>query len=133
MIFRNFTDSRGVYRFDGLEEGAYRVSFASPHLGGTRDVVVERSSVENADIKPTRSDTREVRFVDVDTKEVLKDASCEVVLNGVWAGSPLYGMESGLPTTLIDANLTCSSRGYEPVHIRWDGNPLKINLVARHP
>ena len=132
VIFRGFTDSRGVYRFDGLEKGAYRVSLASPYLGGTRDVAIEGSSVEHVDIRPTRSDTREVRVVDADTKEALKDVSCEVQ-DGVWADSPVYDLEYGLPTTLIDANLTCSSRGYEPVHIRWDGDPLEINLVPRHP
>ena len=88
VIFRDFTDSRGVYRFDGLEEGAYRVSFASPYLGGTRDVVVKESSVENVDIRPTLSDTREVRVVDANSKEALNDASCEV-RDGVWAGSPV--------------------------------------------
>ena len=131
VIFRDFTDSRGAYRFDGLEEGVYRVSFASPYLGGTRDVLVEGASVANVDIRSTRTDTREVRVVDADTKETLKDASCEV-LDGVWAGSRLYRLER-LPTTLIDANLTCSGRGYGTIHIRWDGNPLEIDLVPRHP
>ena len=132
VIFRGFTDSRGAFRFDGLEEGEYRVSFASPYIGGTREVVVEGSSVENVNIRPTISDTREVRVVDDDTKEALNDVSCEVQ-DGVWAGSPVYDLRDGLPTTLIDANLTCSKRGYETVLIRWDGSPLVINLAPRHP
>lgn len=132
VIFRGFTDSRGVYRFDGLEEGAYRVSFASPYIGGVRNVVVDGSSVENVDIRPTISETREVRVVDANSKEALNDVSCEV-RDGVWADSPVYDLEDGLPTTLIDASLTCSRRGYEPVHIRWNGDPLEINLVPRDP
>ena len=132
VIFRGFTDSRGVYRFDGLEEGAYRVSFASPYIGGVRNVVVDGSSVEHVDIRPTISETREVRVVDANSKEALNDVSCEV-RDGVWADSPVYDLEDGLPTTLIDASLTCSRRGYEPVRIRWNGDPLEINLVPRDP
>ena len=132
VIFRGFTDSRGVYRFDGLEEGAYRVSFASPYFGGVRNVVVDGSSVENVDIHPTISEIREVRVVDANSKEALNDVSCEVQ-DGVWADSPVYDLEDGLPTTLIDASLVCSSRGYEPVHLRWDGNPLEINLIPCRP
>ena len=132
VIFRGFTDSRGVYRFDGLEEGAYRVFFASPYIGGVRNVVVDGSSVENVDISPTISETREVRVVDANSKEALNDVSCEV-RDGVWADSPVYDLEDGLPTTLIDASLTCSRRGYEPVRIRWNGDPLEINLVPRDP
>ena len=132
VVFRGFTDSRGVFRFDGLEEGEYRVSFASPYIGGVREVVVDGSSVENVNIRPTISDTGEVRVADANTKQALNDVSCEV-LDGVWAGSPVYDLENGLPTTLIDANLTCSRKGYETVHIRWDGKPLEINLAPRHP
>lgn len=132
VIFRGFTDSRGVFRFDGLEEGEYRVSFASPYIGGVQEVVVDGSSVENVNIRPVISDTREVRVVDANTKEALNDVSCEVH-DGVWAGSPVYDLENGLPTTLIDADLSCFKRGYETVRIRWDGNPLDINLAPRHP
>ena len=132
VIFRGFTDSRGVYRFDGLEKGAYRVSFASPYFGGVRNVVVDSSSVQNVDIRPTISEIREVRVVDANSKEALNDVSCEVQ-DGVWADSPVYDLGDGLPTTLIDAGLTCSRRGYETVHIRWDGDPLEISLAPRHP
>ncbi len=132
VIFRGFTDSRGVYRFDGLEEGAYRVSFASPYIGGVRNVEVDGSSVEHVDISPTISETREVRVVDANSKEALNDVSCEV-RDGVWADSPVYDLQDGLPTTLIDASLICSRRGYEPIHIRWNGDPLEINLVPRDP
>ena len=132
VIFRGFTDSRGAFRFDGLEEGEYRVSFASPYIGGIHAVVVDGSSVESVNIRPTISDTRSVRVVDAHTKESLNDVSCEVQ-DGVWAGSPVYDLENGLPTTLFDANLTCSRKGYETVHIRWDGKPLEINLAPRHP
>lgn len=132
VIFRGFTDSRGVYRFDGLEKGTYRVSFASPYIGGVRNVVVDASSVDKVDIQPTISEVREVRVVDANSKEALNDVSC-VVRDGVWADSPVYDLGDGLPTTLIDAGLTCSRRGYETVQIRWDGDPLEINLAPRHP
>ena len=132
MIFRGFTDSRGVYRFDGLEKGTYRVSFASPYVGGVRNVVVDASSVDNVDIQPTISKVRDVRVVDANSKEALNDVSC-VVQNGVWADSPVYDLGDGLPTTLIDAGLTCSRRGYETVQIRWDGDPLEIALAPRPP
>ena len=132
VVYRGFTDSRGLYRFDGLEEGTYRVSVGSPHFGGNRDVVVEGSSVENVDIRSTQSATREIRVVDANSKEPLNDASCEVQ-DGVWEGSPVFDLGDGLPTTLIDANLICSSRGYEPVHLRWDGNPLEINPIPCRP
>lgn len=132
VIFRGFTDSRGVFRFDGLEEGEYRVSFASPYIGGVHEVVVDGSSVENVNIRPVISDTREVRVVDANTKEALDDVSC-LVHDGVWEGSPVYGLENGLPTTLIGANLSCATRGYETVQIRWDGDPLDISLTPRHP
>ncbi|MDE0444062.1 MAG: carboxypeptidase regulatory-like domain-containing protein [Gammaproteobacteria bacterium] len=132
VIFRGFTDSRGVYRFDGLEKGTYRVSFASPYIGGVRNVVVDASSVQNVDIQPTISEVREVRVVDANSKEALNDVSC-VVQDGVWADSPVYDLGDGLPTTLIYAGLTCSRRGYETVQIRWDGEPLEIDLAPRPP
>lgn len=132
VIFRGFTDSRGAFRFDGLEEGEYRVSFASPYIGGVHEVVVDGSSVENVNIRPVISDTHEVRVVDAVTSEALDDVSC-LVHDGVWEGSPVYDLENGLPATLIDANLTCAKRGYETVQIRWDGDSLDISLTPRHP
>ena len=128
LIFRGFTDSRGVYRFDGLEKGTYRVSFASPYIDGVRNVVVDASSVDDVDIQPTISEVREVRVVDAISKEALNDVSC-MVQDGVWADSPVYDLGDGLPTTLIDTGLTCSRRGYETVQIRWDGDPLEIDLA----
>lgn len=132
VIFRGFTDSRGVYRFDGLDEGTYRVSFAHwPHVGGIRDVVVDGASVANVDITPTSSETGDVRVVDAETKETIKDVSCEV-RDGIWAGHRFY-IEDELPTTLIDVSLTCASRGYERVPVRWDGAPIEIELAPRIP
>ena len=134
VVFRDFIDSRGAYRFDGLEAGRYVVSLAWPRYGTTREINIAGASVENANLRPTPSDTREFGVLDAESGEPLPSASCRVE-DGVWAGFRAYfDDEMGeLPTTLKDAYLTCSSRGYQPVRIRWDGEPLAVKLVRDAP
>ena len=132
MVYRGFTDIRGVYRFDGLEEGEYTVSLAHPHFPAIRRIAIAGASVEDVDLVPIPSDTQAVRVFDAKSKEHLDYAFCKIE-DGVWAGIAVHDLEDGLPTSLNDANLTCTSRGYKAVKIRWDGEPLEIPLIRDTP
>ena len=133
VIFRDFTDSRGAYRFDGLEDGSYTVSFAWPYYGAAREVDVVGASVENVDLRATPSETRDVRAVDADSEELLSSLLCKIE-DGVWQGGTLdFEHRDGLPISLTDAHLTCWVGGYQAVRFRWDGEPLEINLSRESP
>lgn len=133
VIFRDFTDSRGAYRFDGLEDGNYTVSFPWPYFGAVREVDIAGASIENVDLHSTLSATRDVRAVDADSKEILSPLQCKIE-DGVWRGATLeFERRDGLPVSLTGAHLTCSARGYEAVHFRWDGEPMEINLSRGSP
>ena len=133
VIFRDFTDSRGRYRLDGLEDGTYTVSFPWPDFAAAREITIDGTSVENVNLDPTRSETRDVRAADADSKEPLSSLQCKIE-DGVWEGATLdFDDRDGLPVSLTDAHLTCSTRGYQPVRFRWNGEPLEINLSRESP
>ena len=130
MVFRDFVDSRGRYAFDGLEEGHYAVSHVSPFYETVREVAVFGGSVSGMDFAPAPSEAQPVRFVDAATGNLLTPVLCEVG-EGQWGGMNLGDVEGWLPTTLTDTDMTCSSAGYAPVSLHWDGRPLEVALEPR--
>lgn len=128
VVFRDFVDSRGMFSFDGLEEGRYAVSHGIPYWGeGGREVSVFGGWVEGVDFRPAHSDTQPVRWLDADSRQTLGEATCSIH-DGRWAGLIQTVEEYGLPTPLAGADMTCSKQGYKPVRFRWDGEPIAVEF-----
>ena len=128
IVYRDFVNSQQMYAFDGLENGNYAVSHASPYYKGVREVTVLGQSLEDMDIEPTLSETRPVQLADAVSGKELQSAECEA-LDGVWAGTfVVLGRGRQLPLTLADTDMTCSSPGYHPARFRWDGKALELDL-----
>lgn len=131
VIHRVFVDRNGSYRFDGLDQGDYLVSHSSPYFGEIVEVRIFGASVEGLDFDPGFRDGHTVPVVDAETKQPVDAISCSIK-EGPWAGSS-FGFGSDrrhwLPATLVDTDLTCTSRGYEPLPVRWDGEQSSLELV----
>ena len=125
VVSRDFVDSRGAYRFDGLENGEYTVTLVSPYYGTTREVSIAGASVENVDIHRRRSDTREFPVCRCGLGRryplgVTQDRRRRV--GGYLATSVR------LPTSLVDTDLTCSSG--LPAGIRPGGQPPRSRSLV---
>lgn len=128
VVFRGFVDSRGMYSFDGLEEGRYAVSHGHPYYVGTvREVSVFGEWVEGVDFDPGSSEIQPVQWLDGESGEVIGLVDCEIH-EGPWAGITQRVENHGFPTSLAGVDMTCSSQGYKPVHFRWDGEPIEMKL-----
>ena len=128
VVFRDFVDSRGMYAFDGLDAGLYSLSHASPYYGGSvRTIAVFSGSVDDADFRPTMSETQPVRWLDGVSGQPLEDVTCEIH-DGLWTATTLWVEHDSLPTTLAGADMTCSAEGFASVRLRWDGEPVEIEF-----
>ena len=130
VIHRVFVDGSGRYRFDGLDPGDYVVTHSSPHYGKIIEVRIFGASVEDLDFNPTYERGLAIPVIDAESKEPLESAICEIN-EGPWAGTSfgLYKRERlRLPTALAHTDITCTSEGYEPAHVRWGGGPLFLEL-----
>ncbi len=128
VVFRSFIDSRGMYSFDGLEEGRYAVSHGLPYYVGTvREVSVFGGSVEGVDFQPGFSEVQPVHWLDAESGETVEMVSCEIH-DGPWAGFTQRVENRALPTSLAGADLTCSSKGHRPLRFRWDGEPIAMEF-----
>ena len=107
--------------FDGLDPGDYVVTHSSPHYGEIIEVRIFGASVEDLDFNPTYERGLAIPVIDAESKEPLESAICEIN-EGPWAGTSfgLYKRERlRLPTALAHTDMTCTSEGYEPAHVRW--------------
>ena len=130
VIHRVFVDGSGRYRFDGLDPGDYVVTHSSPHYGEIIEVRIFGASVEDLDFNPTYERGLAIPVIDAESKEPLESATCEIN-EGPWGGTSLglYKRERlRLPTALAHTDMTCTSEGYEPAHVRWGGGPLFLEL-----
>ena len=130
VIHRVFVDGSGRYRFDGLDPGDYVVTHSSPHYGEIIEVRIFGASVEDLDFNPTYERGLAIPVIDAESKEPLESAICEIN-EGPWAGTSfgLYKRERlRLPTALAHTDITCTSEGYEPAHVRWGGGPLFLEF-----
>ena len=132
VIHRVFVNRTGTYRFDGLDQGDYLVSHSSPYFGKVVEVRVFGASVEGLNFDPGFRDGHTVPVVDAETKQPVDSIDCAIE-EGPWAGDSIGFAESDklrwLPDTLVNTDMTCSGRGYEPLPVRWDGEPLTLELV----
>lgn len=128
VVFRDFVDSRGMYAFEGLEEGLYSLSHGLPYYGGSvREIAVFGGSVDGADFRPSMSETQPVRWLDDTSGQPVEDVTCQIH-DGLWVGLTQWVEDYGLPTTLAGSDMTCSAEGFAPVRLRWDGEPGEIEL-----
>ena len=132
VIHRVLVEGNGTYRFDGLDQGDYLVSHSSPYFGEIVEVRIFDASVEGLDFDPGFRDGHTVPVVDAETKQPIQSISCAIE-EGPWAGISIgFGNSDRrrwLPDTLVNTDMTCTSRGYEPLHVRWDGEPFSLELV----
>lgn len=131
VIHRVLVEGNGTYRFDGLDQGDYLVSHSSPYFGEIVEVRIFDASVEGLDFDPGFRDGQTVPVVDVETKQPVESISCAIE-EGPWAGISIgFGSDRRrwLPAALVDTDMTCTSRGYEPLPVRWDGEPFSLELV----
>ena len=132
VVHRVFVERNGTYRFDGLDQGDYLVSLASPYFGEVIEVHILGTSVEGLDFDPGFRDGHTVPVVDAETKQPIDSIACAIE-EGPWAGDSIGFAESDrfrwLPDTLVNTGMTCTSRGYAPLRVRWDGEPLTLELV----
>lgn len=129
-IHRVFVDGSGRYRFDGLDPGDYVVTHSSPHYGEIIEVRIFGASVEDLDFNPTYERGLAIPVIDAESREPLESATCEIN-EGPWAGDSLRQdarRRLRFPTALAHTDMTCTSEGYEPVHVRWGGGPLSPEL-----
>ena len=129
-IHRVPVDASGRYRFDGLEQGDYVVSHSSPYYTGAREVRLFAASVEGLDFEPTYDQGQAVPVLDAESQEPVESATCGIN-EGPWAGDTLHRTSQQnlrLPTNLMHTDMTCTSEGYEPVPVRWDGGPMSLEL-----
>ena len=129
-IHKVFVDGSGRYRFDGLEQGDYVVSHSSPYYIGAREVRLSAASVEGLDFEPTYDPGVVIPVLDAESKKPVESATCNIN-EGPWAGDTLHWTSQQklrLPTNLMHTDMTCTSEGYEPVPVRWDGGPISLEL-----
>ncbi len=135
MVFRDFIDSRNRYALDGLVPGEYVVSVGPAWEGGTRKLAVsETSDTIEVDLHTTPSDALPgFGAVDADSGQPLKRVECRVE-DGIHLGAGIVlrsvgDLVFGMPTTLVDTEMTCWSEGFDPVRFRWHGEPLVVELA----
>lgn len=130
VIHRVFVDGSGRYRFDGLDQGDYWVSHSSPYYDETIEVRILGASVEDLDFNPTYEWGVAIPVIDHESKEPIQSATCEINA-GPWAGESLRQdelQELRFPTALAHTDMTCTSEGYEPAHVRWGGGPMSLEF-----
>lgn len=127
VVFRGFVDSRGMYAFDGLEEGLYSLSHALPDYAGNARTIAVFGSVDDADLRPKMSEIQPVRWLDGASGQPVEDVKCEIH-DGLWAGSTQWVEGHHLPTTLAGADMTCSAPGYASERLKWNGKPAEIQF-----
>ena len=130
VIHRVFVDGSGRYRFDGLDPGDYLVTHSSPFYDEIIEVRILGASVEDLDFSPTYERGLAIPVIDAESREPVESALCKIN-EGPWAGKSLGQTERQrlrFPTALAHTDMTCTSEGYEPAHVRWGGGPMSLEL-----